>query len=124
MQHTTELTCTATTPNISLIRNICGHNGSSDLQYDSMSRFRNRIEHQRLHYNLACYFCGRQVHAGVEVCIVDHHSIFCSESCAWNNFQGLVRLPLTKESTEYQELLDALGELKHATEFIANTVAY
>ena len=124
MQHTTELTCTATAPSIHLIRGICGHNGSSDVQYDSMSRFLHRIAHQRLSYNLACYFCGHQVHAGVDSCIFDQASIFCSESCAWNNFQGLVPLPLAKESAEYQELLDTLEDLQKAVTFIANTVAY
>ena len=55
-------------PNLHLIRAVCGHNGSADPQYDSMSRFRSRIAHQRLPYNLACYFCGHQVHAGVDSC--------------------------------------------------------
>ncbi len=111
-------------PNLHLIRNICGHNGSADPQYDSMSRFLHRIAHRRLSHNLACYFCGHQVHAGVDSCIVDDASIFCSESCAWDHFQGLVPLPLSKESAEYQELLDTLDELKKAVTFIANTVAY
>ncbi len=114
-------TTTAPSPHVLA---ICGHNGSSDLQYDSMSRFLHRIEHQRLTYNLACYFCGHQIHAGIDACIVDDASIFCSESCAWDHFQGLVPLPLSKERAEYQELLDTLNELKQAVTFIANTVAY
>ncbi len=111
-------------PNLHLIRAVCGHNGSSDAQYDSMSRFLHRIEHQRLTYNLACYFCGHQVHTGVDACIFNQVNIFCSESCAWDHFQGLVPLPLTKERAEYQELVATLDELKQAATFIANTVAY
>ena len=124
MHSTTNGAHYTTAPNIHLIRGICGHNGSSDAQFDSMSRFLHRIEHRRLGYNLACYFCGHQIHAGVDACIFDNASIFCSESCAWGHFQGLVPLPLTKESAEYQELLDTLNELKQAVTFIADTVSY
>ncbi len=106
------------------VLSVCGHNGSADPQCDSMSRFLNRIAHQRLHYNLACYFCGHQIHTGVDACIMDQASIFCSESCAWDHFQGLVPLPITKESAEYQELLDTLEDLTKAVTFIANTVSY